>query len=155
MRQHETRRERECEGYIHLVCHILNLFLSCLEALGKVLVNQSRVKGNKNVSTLSRSSRTRVWLSTFLRTSSHSHLAQSLDECLSLECKPSIREIRSEIEIKFETEIWKTDEKHLEKIWQTLNILWQIFALDLGKICEKIIEIEKHLEKIWTMLNIL
>ncbi len=44
------RRERECEGYIRLVCHILNLFLSHLKALGNMSVNQSRVKGNKNVS---------------------------------------------------------------------------------------------------------
>ncbi len=49
-RRDSTRQERECEGYICLVCHILDLFLSCLEALGNTFVNQSRVKGNENVS---------------------------------------------------------------------------------------------------------
>ncbi len=47
------RRESECEGYICLVCHILDLFLSHLEALGNMSVNQSRVKGNENVSNVS------------------------------------------------------------------------------------------------------
>ncbi len=60
LRQHKMRQEQGFEGYIHLFCHILNLFLSHLEALGKMLVNQSQVKGNENVSTLSRSSHTRV-----------------------------------------------------------------------------------------------
>ncbi len=46
----ETRRERECEGYIRLVFHTLDLFSFHLEALGDMLVNQSRVKGNENVS---------------------------------------------------------------------------------------------------------
>ncbi len=50
LRQHETRREPECEGYICLVFHTLDLFSSCLEALGDMLVNQSQVKGNENVS---------------------------------------------------------------------------------------------------------
>ncbi len=50
LRQHEMRRERECEVYFCLVCHILNLLLSHLEALRNMLVNQSRVKWNKNVS---------------------------------------------------------------------------------------------------------
>ncbi len=45
-----TRCEREDEGYVHLVCQILDLFLSHLEALGNMLVNQSRVKGKENVS---------------------------------------------------------------------------------------------------------
>ncbi len=49
LRQHETRQEQECEGYIHLVFLTLDMFSSCLEALGDMLVNQSRVKGNKNV----------------------------------------------------------------------------------------------------------
>ncbi len=47
-KQHETRRERECEGYIRLVFHTLNRFSAHLEALGDMSVNQSRVKGNKN-----------------------------------------------------------------------------------------------------------
>ncbi len=46
----ETRQERECEGYIRLVFHTLDLFSSCLEALGDMSVNQSRVKENENVS---------------------------------------------------------------------------------------------------------
>ncbi len=50
LRQHETRQEWECEGYIRLVCHIFDLFLPCLEALGNILVNQSQIKGNENVS---------------------------------------------------------------------------------------------------------
>ncbi len=58
-RQHKTRRERECEQYIYLVCHILDLFLSHLGAPGRMSVNQYRVKGNENVLTLSRSSHTR------------------------------------------------------------------------------------------------
>ncbi len=36
----------------HLVFHTLGLFSSHLEALGYMPVNQSRVKGNKNVSTM-------------------------------------------------------------------------------------------------------
>ncbi len=84
------RWERECEGYIRLVYYILDLFVCRLEALGKMSVNQSRVKGHENVSTLSRSSRTRVWMSTFVCTSSHSHLTKSLYECLPRECKPGI-----------------------------------------------------------------
>ncbi len=48
-RQQEMIRERECEEYIRLVCHILNLLLSHLEALWNMSVNQSRVKGNENV----------------------------------------------------------------------------------------------------------
>ncbi len=48
-RQHETRQERESEGYISLVFHTLDLFSSHLEALGDMSVNQSRVKGNENV----------------------------------------------------------------------------------------------------------
>ncbi len=76
-RQHETRQEWECEGYIRIVLHTLDVFLSHLEVLGKMSVNQSRVKRNENVSTLSRSSRTRVWMSTFVRTSSHSPLKVS------------------------------------------------------------------------------
>ncbi len=51
--QDNTRWERECEGYIRLVCHNLGLFLSCFEALENMLVNQSRVKGNENVSNVS------------------------------------------------------------------------------------------------------
>ncbi len=85
-----TRRERECEGYIRLVYHVLNMFLAHLEALGKMLVNQSRVKGNENVSTLSHSFCTRVWMSAFVRSSSHSHLSKSLVECLWRECKLGI-----------------------------------------------------------------
>ncbi len=49
-RQHETGREQECEEYIRLIFHTLYLFSSRLEALGDMLVNQSRVKGNENVS---------------------------------------------------------------------------------------------------------
>ncbi len=45
-----TRQEQECEGYIHLVFHTIVLFLPRLEALGDMSVNQSRVKGNENVS---------------------------------------------------------------------------------------------------------
>ncbi len=47
------RREREGEGYICHVCHVLDQFLSCLDALKNMLVNQSRVKGNENVSSAS------------------------------------------------------------------------------------------------------
>ncbi len=49
-RQHEIRREQQCEGYIRLVFHTFDLFSSCLEAPRDVSVNQSRVKGNENVS---------------------------------------------------------------------------------------------------------
>ncbi len=49
-RQQETTWEREREGYIRLVFQTLDLFSSHLEALGDMSVNQSRVKGNKNVS---------------------------------------------------------------------------------------------------------
>ncbi len=48
-----TRWEWEYEGYICHVCHILDLFLSPLEPLGNILVNQSRVKGMR-VSQMSR-----------------------------------------------------------------------------------------------------
>ncbi len=96
-RLHEARQERECDGYICLVCHILDLFLSRLEALWNMSVNCTRVKGHESLSslfklrsTLSRSSRTRVWTSTFVRTSSRSHLTESLHECLQWECKPGI-----------------------------------------------------------------
>ncbi len=54
-------------------------------------VNQSQVKGNENVSTLSRTSRLRVQIFTFVHTSSHSHLTKSLDMCLPRECKPSMK----------------------------------------------------------------
>ncbi len=47
-RQHETRQERECEGYIRLLFHTLDLFSSHLESLRDMSINQSRVKGNKN-----------------------------------------------------------------------------------------------------------
>ncbi len=50
LREHETRRKRECEGYIYLIFRILDMFLSHLEALGDMLVNQYPVKGNENVS---------------------------------------------------------------------------------------------------------
>ncbi len=53
MRWDEMRWERECEGYICLVCHILNLFLSRLEPFGNISVNQSWIKGNENVSNVS------------------------------------------------------------------------------------------------------
>ncbi len=43
-----------------------------------------------HLSTLSCSSRTRVWMSTFVHISSHSQLPKSL-ECSGRECKPSIR----------------------------------------------------------------
>ncbi len=42
--------KRECKGYIRLIFHTLDLFSPHLEALGDMLVNHSRVKGNKNVS---------------------------------------------------------------------------------------------------------
>ncbi len=38
------------EGYICLVCYILDLFVSHLQTLGNTLVYQSQVKGNENVS---------------------------------------------------------------------------------------------------------
>ncbi len=89
-----TKQEQECEGYICLVHHVLNLFLSHLEARGNMLVNRTQVKGHeclaslfKPHSTLSRSSRTRVWMSTVVHISSHSHLIKSLNECLRRECK--------------------------------------------------------------------
>ncbi len=63
---------------------------SCLEALGKMLVNQFRVKGNENVSTLSCISCTRVWSYTFMHTSCRSNLVKSLDKCLQRECKLGI-----------------------------------------------------------------
>ncbi len=50
LRQYETRRERKRKGYIRLIFHTLDLFSSRLEALWDMLVNQSRVKGNENVS---------------------------------------------------------------------------------------------------------
>ncbi len=43
--------------------------------------------------TLSRSARTRVWMSTFIRTSSHSQLAKSLDDCPRQEKKPGVKRI--------------------------------------------------------------
>ncbi len=49
-RQQETRWERDCEGYLRLVFHTLKQFSSHLEALGDMLVNQSQVKRNENVS---------------------------------------------------------------------------------------------------------
>ncbi len=47
-RQRKTRTR--VLRYICLVCHVLDLFSFCLEALGNMMVNQSRVKGNENVS---------------------------------------------------------------------------------------------------------
>ncbi len=100
--------------YIRLIFHTLDLFSSRLEDLGDMLVNQSRVKDNKNVlnvlpviddshlrvwmstfvHTLSRSHldnfHTRVWMSTFVCTSSHSYLTKSLDKYPRRECKPGI-----------------------------------------------------------------
>ncbi len=49
-RQHETRLERECDGYIRVVFLTLDLFSSHLKALRDVSINQFQVKGNKNVS---------------------------------------------------------------------------------------------------------
>ncbi len=46
LKQYETRQEREYEEYIRLICHVLDLFLSRLEALGIMSVHQSQVKGN-------------------------------------------------------------------------------------------------------------
>ncbi len=40
----------ECEGYIRLIFHTLDLFSSRLKALGYMSVKQSRGKGNENVS---------------------------------------------------------------------------------------------------------
>ncbi len=95
-RHHEMRWERECEECIHCVYHILDPFLSRLKALGNMSVNCIRVKRHeclaslfKLPSTLSRSSHTRVWMS-FVRASSHSHLAKSLDKCFQWECIPGI-----------------------------------------------------------------
>ncbi len=57
--QHKCDRQEECTRHTL----VLDLFLSRLEALRKMSVNQSRVKGNENVSILSRSSRTECeWL---------------------------------------------------------------------------------------------
>ncbi len=96
VRQREMRREWVCDGYIHVVSHTLE-YPSHLIALGKISVNRTEMKGHewilsllKLLSTLSRSSRTRVWMSTFVRTSSHSHLAVSLDKYPWWKCKPSI-----------------------------------------------------------------
>ncbi len=94
-RQHETIQERECEGYICLVFHTLDLFSSHLEALRDMSVNYSPVKGNKSMSRMScfviDDSRTRVPMSTFVRTSSCSHLTKSLDKFPKRECKPGIK----------------------------------------------------------------
>ncbi len=79
---------RECERCIRLVFRIPDLFSSHLEALRHMSVNQSRVKRNENVSTLSCSSYTRLWMSTFVCILSRSHLAKSLDEYSKWECKP-------------------------------------------------------------------
>ncbi len=51
-RQYEMRRERECEGYIHLISHTLNLFSSHLIALIKISVNRTRVKGHECLNSL-------------------------------------------------------------------------------------------------------
>ncbi len=86
LRQHETRQEWWCEGYIRFIFHALDLFSSRLVALGhKCLASLLKLH-----STSSRSSRTRVWMSTFVHTSSHSHLAKSLDEYPRRDCKPGI-----------------------------------------------------------------
>ncbi len=93
-----TRDENESvKATFSLVCHILNLFLSRLEALGNMLVNCTWVKRHECLtslfklhSTLSRSSHTRAWMSTFVRILSHSYLTEYLDECLLRECKPGI-----------------------------------------------------------------
>ncbi len=85
-RKHETRQEWECEGYIHLVFHTCPVLVSSRSSQRHV-GEQSRVKGNENVSTLSCSFLTRVWMATFMRTSSRSHLVKSLGR----ECKPGIR----------------------------------------------------------------
>ncbi len=88
MRQYKN----ESDGCIRLIFHTLDLFSSRLKALGDMLVNHSPVKGNKNVSTLSRNSRRRVWMSTFVRNLSRSHIAKSLDEYPRQECKPGIKD---------------------------------------------------------------
>ncbi len=46
-----------------------------------------------HLSTLSHSSRTRVWMSTFVRTSSHSQLPKSLNECPRRKCKLGIIDV--------------------------------------------------------------
>ncbi len=70
------------------------LISSRLKDLGDMLVNQSRVKGNK-MSRMSRlvidDSRRRVWMSTFVHTLSRSHLGKSLDEYPWREYKPGIK----------------------------------------------------------------
>ncbi len=92
-----VKTARECEGYIRRIFHAFDLFSSCLVALGKISVNRAWVKGHKYLasllrlrSTSSHSSRTRVWISIFILTSSRSHLAKSLDEYLRKGCKPCI-----------------------------------------------------------------
>ncbi len=61
-----------------------------LEVLGDMSVNQSQVKENEDVSTLSWSFRKRVWMSTFVHILYSSHLAEDLDEYPWRECKPDI-----------------------------------------------------------------
>ncbi len=76
--------------------------MSCLSHSRPVLVSSrsSRKDVCKSVSSqrkrecfiiLSCSSHTREWMSTFVHTSSHSHLAVSHNECLRQECKSSIK----------------------------------------------------------------
>ncbi len=44
--------EQEWKGYICLISHALNLFLSCLVALTNMSVNHTRVKGHKCLTSL-------------------------------------------------------------------------------------------------------
>ncbi len=83
--------ENESVKGICLVFHTLDLLSSCLEALGDMLVNQSRVKGNKNVMPRYRQfshESVNVYTRAYFVSS---HFTKSLDEYPRRECKPDIK----------------------------------------------------------------
>ncbi len=89
-RQHETRREWECEGYIRLIFYTLNLFSFRLKAL-KISLKSRETRLYRMSCLVIDDTRTGVWMSTFMHTSFRSHLTKSLDEYPRQDCKPGIK----------------------------------------------------------------
>ncbi len=124
------RQECECKGYICLVCHILNLFLYRLKALGKMSVSQSRIKGNENVSTLSRSSHMRVWMSIFVCTLSHSHLTESLEESVNPALNGSVH-IGAVRQIVFWSQPMIERQQGLCRFSQLVSMIWMTMDINI------------------------
>ncbi len=98
LRQHETRMRvwRVHSSRLPLSRPVLISSLSSRRHVGKSVPSQRKwecVQCLASLLYLSCSSRTRVWMSTFVRTSSRSHFTKSLDEHPRWECKPGMKPV--------------------------------------------------------------